>query len=150
MAVYAGQAKRKRTTLLIAVTTLVVGLVLGGAIGRATAPTIADKIAEGRAAGRDLVTALHVLPLEYSQAQSGSEGTALIGDTVQRSVARLNSALDAAPWLGPAQRRSATQAVQSVTAAAGRKVPPAQFQTIVDKAAATVAAVFGLPSPSPG
>jgi hypothetical protein len=150
MAVYGGQAKRKRTTVLVAVATLAVGLVLGVVIGRATAPTIDDKVADGRAGGRDLVSALQVLPLEYSQARSGSEGTALIGDTVERAVARLNPALDDAPWLGPAQRRSATQAVRSVTAAADRKVAPAAFQTVVDKAAATVSGLFGLSPPSPG
>jgi hypothetical protein len=150
MAVYAGQGKRKRTTSLIAVATLLVGLVLGLVIGRATAPTIDDKIADGRAGGRALVTALQVLPLEYGQALSGSEGTTLIGDTVQRSVARLNAALDGAPWLGAAQRATATQAVQSVKAAAAGKVPAPQFQTVVDDASAKIAAVFGLPAPSSG
>jgi hypothetical protein len=150
MAVYAGQAKRKRATYLIAAAALVVGLVLGILIGRATAPTIEDKIADGRAGGRDLVTALQVLPLEYQQAQSGSEGTALIGDTVERSVARLNDALDGAPWLGPAQRRIATQAVQSVKSAATQNVAAAQFKSTVDQASSQIAQVFGIPAPSPG
>jgi hypothetical protein len=150
MAVYGGETKRRRTANLIAVATLVVGLVLGIVIGRATAPTLGDKIADGRSGGRDLVTALQVLPLEYSQAQSGSEGTALIGDTVQRAVSQLNAALDGAPWLGLAQRRTATQAVQSVKTAAGERVPAAQFQTVVNKAAATIAAVFGVPASSAG
>lgn len=150
MAVYAGQAKRKRATWLIAAATLVVGLVLGILVGRATAPTIEDKIADGRAGGRDLVTALQVLPLEYEQAQSGSEGTALIGDTVQRSVARLNDALDGAPWLGPAQRRIATQAVQSVVSASTQNVPAAQFKNTVDQASAQIAEVFGITVASAG
>jgi hypothetical protein len=150
MAVYAGQAKRKRAGYLIAAATLVVGLVLGIVIGRATAPTIDDKIADGRAGGRDLVTALQVLPLEYSQALSGSEGTALIGDTVQRSVARLNSALDGAPWLGPAQRTTATAAVKSVKDAADRKVPAVVFERVVSGAATTLSEVFGLPASTAG
>jgi hypothetical protein len=150
MAVYAGQAKRKRATYLIAAATLVVGLVLGIVIGRATAPTIEDKIADGRAGGRDLVTALQVLPLEYQQAQSGSEGTALIGDTVQRSLARLDAALDGAPWLGAAQRRIATQAVQSVRSAATQNVPAAQFKSTVDQAASQISEIFGITTSSPG
>jgi hypothetical protein len=150
MAVYAGQAKRKRATYLIAAATLVAGLVLGILIGRATAPTIEDKVADGRAGGRELVTALQVLPLEYQQAQSGSEGTALIGDTVDRSVANLDGALDGAPWLGPAQRRLATQAVQSVKSAATQKVAAAQFKSTVDQASSQIAQVFGITVPSPG
>ncbi len=149
MAVYAGSAKRKRTTGLIAIATLVLGLVIGLAIGRATAPAIDDEIADGRKGGRELVTALQVLPLEYGQALSGSEGTALIGDTVGRSVARLDAALDGAPWLGPAQRNQATAAVQAVRVAANNKVPPAEFQTIVDSSSRTIQTVFGLPA-SPG
>ena len=150
MAVYAGQAKRKRTTVAVAVAAVVVGLVVGLLIGRATAPTIDDKIADGRAGGRELVTALQVLPLEYGQALSGSEGTTLIGDTVDRAVARLKPALDGAPWLGAAPRRTATQAVPSVRTAAADKVPAAQFETAVGQASATIATVFGLPAPSAG
>jgi hypothetical protein len=150
MAVYAGQAKRKRATYLVAAGALIVGLVLGIVVGRATAPTIQDKIADGRAGGRELVTALQVLPLEYAQAQSGSEGTALIGDTVQRSVARLNSALDGAPWLSVAQRRIATQAVQSVVSAGTQKVPAAQFKNTVDQASSQIAQVFGITVASAG
>jgi hypothetical protein len=148
MAVYAGSSKRRRTTYLIAAATLVAGLVIGLLIGRATAPTIDDKIAEGRAGGRDLVTALQVLPLEYSQALSGSEGTALIGDTVERAAAKLDLALGDAPWLGPAQRNQATAAVQAVRVAARNKVAAADFQTVVDSSARTIQTVFGLPAGS--
>jgi hypothetical protein len=150
MAVYAGPSKRKRTTSLIAAATLVVGLVIGIAIGRAAAPSLDEEIAKGRDGGRALVTALQVLPLEYGQALSGSEGSSLIGDTVDRSARRLGAALDGAPWLGPAQRREATAAVAAVKAAAAGKVPPARFQTVVDRSAATIQAVFGLPSSSAG
>ncbi|MEA2154530.1 MAG: hypothetical protein QOE11_670 [Solirubrobacteraceae bacterium] len=145
MAVYAGAGKRKRSTILIAVATLVVGLLAGIATGRATAPSLADKIADGRNGGRDLVTALQVLPLEYSQALNGSEGTTLIGDTVNRSAGQLRSALDGAPWLGPAQRSAATAAVQAVRAAAASRVAPARFQSVVNGSAAKIQAVFGLP-----
>lgn len=150
MAVYAGAGKRRRATSLIAVAAAIVGLVVGIAIGRATAPSVDDKIADGRQGGRDLVTALQVLPLEYGQALSGSEGSALIGDTVERSVRRLDTALDGAPWLGPAQRRTATQAVQAVRTAATNKVPPARFQQVVDSSSAAIESVFGLPASAPG
>jgi hypothetical protein len=150
VAVYAGGAKRKRTTSLVAVAAVIVGLIVGIAIGRATAQSVDDKIADGRKGGRELVTALQVLPLEYGQALSGSEGSTLIGDTVARSVSRLNSALDGAPWLGPAQRRTATQAVLAVRTAATNKVPAARFQQVVDSSSATIQAVFGLPASAPG
>lgn len=150
MAVYAGAGKRKRTTSLIAVAAVIGGLIIGIAIGRATAPSVDDKIADGRKGGRELVTALQVLPLEYGQALSGSEGSALIGDTVDRSARRLSAALDGAPWLGPAQRRTAAQAVQAVRTAATAKVPPARFQQVVDGSSATIQAIFGLPASGPG
>ncbi len=150
MAVYAGSAKRKRTTSIVAVAMLIVGLVIGVAIGRATGESVDDKIADGRSGGRDLVTALQVLPLEYGQALSGSEGTAQIGDTVQRSAARLKDALDGAPWLGPAQRNQASAAVQAVQNAAQNKVPARDFQAVVDSSSKTIEAVFGLPATSPG
>jgi hypothetical protein len=145
VAVYQGGGKRKRATILVAVATAIAGLVIGIVIGRATAPSVNDKIADGRKGGQELATALQVLPLEYGQALNGSEGTTLIGDTVNRALAQLNTALDGAPWLGPGQRRQATQAVQAVRTAATNKVPLKRFQTIVDSSSATIETVFGLP-----
>jgi hypothetical protein len=150
VAVYAGSSKRRRTTGLVAVAALAAGLVVGIVIGHASAPTVSDKIRDGRDGGRDLVTALQVLPLEYGQALSGSEGTSSIGDTVDRAAEQLPGALDGAPWLGPAQRRDATAAVQAVKAAAARKVAPPQFQAVVDRSSRTLDEVFGLPASAPG
>jgi hypothetical protein len=145
MAVYAGSAKRKRTTGVVAVAALVVGLVIGLLIGQATGQSVDDKIKEGRDGGRDLVTSLQVLPLEYSQALSGSEGTAQIGDTVARTSAQLKDALDGAPWLGPTQRSLATSAVAAVRTAAAKKVSAAEFQTVVDSSSRALQQAFGLP-----
>lgn len=145
MAVYAGQAKRRRTTGFVAVAAIVVGLVIGIVIGHGTAKSLDDQIKDGRAGGRDLVTSLQVLPLEYGQALSGTEGTAQIGDTVARAAAQLGDALDGAPWLGPAQRRAATQAVTAVRTAAAAKVPGPQFQNVVDSSSKVLETVFGLP-----
>ena len=150
MAVYAGPARRRRGSIAIAIGTLIVGLLIGIAIGRGTAKSLDDQIADGRAGGRDLVTALRVLPLEYEQASSGSSETGLIEDTVKRSTARLPAALDGAPWLGPAQRRSATAAVQAVQSAAVSKVPPKIFESVVASSTATLQSVFGLPASTPG
>jgi hypothetical protein len=146
MAVYAGSAKRRRTTSLAAIAALAVGLVVGVLIGRAVTPSMDDEVRSGRDGGRDLVTALQVLPLEYGQALSGAEGTAQIGDTVERASAQLDAALDGAPWLGPAQRRQATQAVAAVRAAAAKKVPPEDFQKVVDSSSQQIRAAFGLPA----
>ena len=121
------------------------GLVIGIVIGHGTAKSLDDQIKDGRAGGRDLVTSLQVLPLEYGQALSGAEGTAQIGDTVSRAAAQLGHALDGAPWLGPEQRRQATQAVQAVKTAAANKVAPAAFQTVVDSSSKVLETVFGLP-----
>jgi hypothetical protein len=145
VAVYAGTSKRRRTTGLVAAAALIVGLIIGIVIGQSTAKTFDEQVKEGRDGGRDLVTALQVLPLEYGQALSGSEGTAQIGDTVDRAVARLADALDGAPWLGPAQRTQATAAVQAVKTAAANKVAPAAFQIVVDNSSKALEAVFGLP-----
>ncbi|MEY2442142.1 MAG: hypothetical protein QOJ46_1568 [bacterium] len=150
MAVYATPARRRRTTIVVGVAALIVGLVIGIAIGRATATSLDDKIADGRAGGMELVTALRVLPLEYSQAFKGSSETGLIEDTVKRSTARLPAALDGAPWLGAAQRRSATTAVQSVQAAARARFAPARFEAVVAQATATLQTVFGLPASTAG
>jgi hypothetical protein len=145
MAVYVEPARRKRIAWGIAAVALVVGLAIGIVIGRGTATSIDDRIASGRSGGRELVTALDVLPLEYEQARSGSSETGLIGDTVDRSVRRLSSALDGAPWLGAAQRRTATAAVQSVRTAAARKVSPSEFKRVVARASRTLVGIFGLP-----
>jgi hypothetical protein len=145
VAVYAGSSKRRRTTILVAAGALLAGLVIGIVIGHATAPTLTDKIRDGRNGGRDLVTALQVLPLEYGQALSGSEGTSSIGDTVDRAAAKLTDALNGAPWLGPAQRGEAIAAVRAVRTAAGNKVAPPRFQAVVDRSSQTLEKVFGLP-----
>jgi hypothetical protein len=144
MAVYAGQSKRKRAAWLLAAAALAVGLVIGVVIGRATAPSLDSRIADGRAGGRDLVSSLQVLPLEYSQAISGGEGTAQIGDTVDRVTSQLNKALDGAPWLGPAQRRDATRAIAGVRTAARDKVDKGRFEATVASATNLISTVFGL------
>jgi hypothetical protein len=149
MAVYAGPARRRRAGIAIAVGALILGLVIGIVIGRGTAPTLDDEIADGRAGGRDLVTALRVLPLEYEQASTGSSETGLIEDTVRRAAARLPEALDGAPWLGPGQRRTATTAVQAVEAAARTSIPPKNFEGVVAHSTATLESVFGLPASTP-
>ena len=99
MAVYRGPERRRRASAAIAVAALLAGVLLGAVIGRGTATSVDDQIAEGRAAGRDLVTSLRVLPLEYRQASAGSSETGLIEDTVKRATGRLPAALDKAPWL---------------------------------------------------
>jgi hypothetical protein len=150
MAVYATPARRRRTTILVGVAALIVGLVIGIAIGRGTATSLDDEIAQGRAGGRQLVTAQQVLPLEYSQAFKGSSETGLIEDTVTRSTAQLSGVLDGAPWLGAAQRQTATAAVQSVRNAARSRLAPARFEAVVAQATATLQAVFGLPASTAG
>lgn len=150
MAVYATPARRRRTTIVVGVAALIVGLVIGTAIGRGTATSLEDEIASGRAGGSELVTALRVLPLEYSQAFKGSSESGLIEDTVKRSTAQLPHALGGAPWLSAAQRQTATAAVRSVQAAAIAKIAPARFETVVAHATATLQAVFGLPPSTAG
>jgi len=145
MAVYRGPERRRRATALIAVAALIAGLLLGALLGRVTAPTIDDKIAEGHAAGRDLVAALRVLPLEYTQASSGSSETGLIQDTVKRATGRLPAALDKEPWLDRAQRQEAATAVRAITEAANAKVAPARFEATTARSAATLQSIFGLP-----
>lgn len=137
-------------TVAIALVALVLGLALGLVIGHGTATSIDDQIAAGRDHGRDLVTGLRVLPLEYGQALAGSSESTLIEDTVKRATAQLSGALDSAPWLSPAQRRSASEAVQAVQAAARNKVPAGRFETIVARSTATLQSVFGLSASAGG
>ena len=145
MAVYRGPERRRRASVAIAVAALLAGVLLGAVIGRGTATSVAAPGAEGRAAGRDLVTSLRVLPLEYRQASAGSSETGLIEDTVERATGRLPAALEKAPWLDRTQRRTATEAVRAIEAAAAAKVPPARFEATTARSTATLQSVFGLP-----
>ena len=90
------------------------------------------------------------MPLEYRQAFTGSSETGLIEDTVKRSTARLPDALNGAPWLSTAQRRTATEAVQTVQTAARDRVPANRFETVVARSTATLQSVFGLPASTAG
>ncbi len=146
MAVYATPGRRRRTTVAIVAVALVIGLVIGAILGRATATSIDDQITKGRDGGRELVTALRVLPLEYRQALAGSSESKLIQDTVDRTVAQAGNALDDAPWLSGAQRRSTTSAVAQIRAAAQAKVAPKRFETVIARSTATIQSVFGLPA----
>lgn len=145
MAVYAGPARRRRSMILIAIAALAAGLIIGVAIGRASATSIDDEISAGRDSARELVASLRVLPLEYGQALEGSSETTLIQDTVDRSAAQVDIALDDAPWLTATQRRSVTNAVQAIRTAAGAKVPAPRFQAAIDRSTTTIQSVFGLP-----
>ena len=150
MAVYAGPGRRRRITIAAAAGALIVGLLLGFVVGKASAPSLDDKIAEGRDRGRDFVTALGVLPLEYGQAAAGSEGTGLIGDTVKRSTRGLAVTLDKQPWLGTLQRQAAESAVKAIETAAADKVEPKRFEAVVAQSTATLQSVFGLPVSASG
>jgi hypothetical protein len=150
MAIYHGPERRRRASVALAVGALVAGVLIGLAIGRATAPSLDDQIAEGRAAGRDVVAALRVLPLEYRQAAAGSSETSLIGDTVKRATRQLPAALEKAPWLSGAQRRTANGAAAAIEAAARAKVAPARFDAVTARSTATLQSIFGLPASSAG
>jgi hypothetical protein len=145
MAVYVPPGRRRRATAALVAGALVLGGAIGYPIGRASAPSIGDRIGRARGEGRALVTALRVLPLEYRQAAGGSSETRLIESTVRRSTEGLPRALDAAPWLGPAQRGAVTAAVAAVRAAARGHVAPAAFDAVVARSARAVETVYGLP-----
>ncbi len=143
MAVYVSPGRRRRRTIVAAVTALVVGIAIGVFLGRGTAGSIDDKVAATRSAAAAAAAGLSVLPLEYAQSFAGQGGGAT-ADTVQQAGARVTTAVADTPWLPDLQRARVAAAVRAMTEAARRKAQPAQFDRAVGDVQNLVVQLFGV------
>lgn len=149
MALYISAGRRRRTAIVAAIVALIVGLAAGFGIGRGTATGIDETVAAGRAAGRDFASSLRVLPLEYEQMASGSDGsTAGAADIIRRSLAAEPKALAAAPWLSDTDIAALDAKLDVLRDAPATNLSPDDFSKAVDEAAAEVERRFGVASTS--
>jgi len=151
MAMYIPLSRRRRNAALIAIATLVAGLIVGFVVGRSSATTASEAARDVRARGDELASHVAALTIEYDQA-IGADQTAGGTDTIQGGVLDaldlVDSDLDAligdAPWIGTAQATDLHAATTAVRTAATNKVAAAEFETVVDSAATTIRAIFGV------
>lgn len=148
MAIYVPDSTRRRRLIVIAGACLVVGLLAGGALGRATSPGADDAVAEVRERGRETVTALQRLPIEYEQAVAGEGGedAATMTSAVDRARATLDEAFAVLEVFGPASRAAADDALDALQESIDDGVPPSEFDAAIEAAIAVVRATFGLTS----
>ena len=148
MAIYVPDSTRRRRLIGIAGACLVVGLLAGGALGRATSPGADDAVAEVRERGRETVTALQRLPIEYEQAVAGEGGedAATMTSAVDRARATLDEAFAVLEVFGPASRAAADDALDALQESIDDGVPPSEFDAAIEAAIAVVRATFGLTS----
>jgi hypothetical protein len=140
-------SRRRRTTILIAIGAVVVGVVLGVLVGRSTAPSLSDQVNDARSAGIQFSAALRVLPLEYEKVYDNSGGQAGgAQDIVDRSLANYDAAVAAAPWITTDSRGPTDVAIDAVRRAPAENVLPAEFNQRIDDAAAAVETLFGVPA----
>lgn len=148
MAIYVPDSTRRRRLIGIAGACLVVGLIAGGAIGRATSPGADDAVAEVQERGRETVTALQRLPIEYEQAVAGEGGedAGTMTSALDRARATLDEAFAVLEVFGPASRAAADDALDALQESIDDGVPPSEFDAAIEAAIAVVRATFGLPS----
>jgi hypothetical protein len=146
MAMYIESKARRRTVILVAVLSLLVGGIAGYVVGSGSATSAGDVAATARTKGADAATALARLPIEYEQAVKASSGESsnTILEAIDNASSLLDDAYRAAPWLGPTLRQSPTDDVEALRAdvRAGASAP--QFQHDVDAAAAAIGIAFNL------
>jgi len=148
LAIYVPDSTRRRRLIGIAGACLVVGLLVGGALGRATSPGADDAVAEVKERGRETVTALQRLPIEYEQAVAGEGGedAATMTSAVDRARATLDDAFAVLEVFGPASRAAADDALDALQESIDEGVPPSEFDAAIEAAIAVVRATFGLTS----
>lgn len=144
MALYISAGRRRRTTIVVGIAAIVVGIALGFLLGRGTATTIDDRVTEARDAGRKFAASLRVLPLEYEQAVTGDGEAGGADPIVRRALAGEQAAIDAAPWLGDAQIAALRSQIDDVRNAPERDLTPEDFAASVEDAVAVVEATFGI------
>ncbi|MEA2827786.1 MAG: hypothetical protein QOG43_2225 [Actinomycetota bacterium] len=137
---------RRRTAILVAVLSLLVGGVVGYVVGSGSATSASDVAATARTKGADAASALARLPIEYEQAvkTSSGESSNTILEAIDNASSLLADAYRAAPWLGPTLRQPATDAVETLRADVRSGAPASQFQHDVDDAAAAIGIAFNL------
>ena len=152
MARYVPIARRRRNAALIAVATLFAGIALGWLIGKQSAPSVSAAVHDAQQKAADIAVQLQRLPIEYQQTINGSGD-----DTVQKAVlaplddvqADLTNAFDDAPWVAPAARARAQDAIAEVRQAAQDQVSADEFEQTVNAAADAIRSAFGLAANTP-
>ena len=152
MARYIPIARRRRNAALVAVATLFVGIAFGWLIGKQSAPSVSAAVHDTQQKAADIAVQLQRLPIEYQQTINGSGE-----DTVQKAViaplddvqADLTNAFDDAPWVAPAARARAQDAIAEVRQAAQDRVSADEFEQKVNAAADAIRSAFGLATNSP-
>jgi hypothetical protein len=114
--------------------------------GRATSSGVDDALATVRGQASDAAIALQRIPIEYSQAVTGSggESTRTITEAIARARDELDRAWADAPWFGPAARRPVDATLSALDRAVAAHVSPEEFQADVDTAVRAVEAAFGV------
>lgn len=151
MALYMPASRRRRRLVLGLVAALVVGGVIGALIGRGLAPSLGDRVGDVQEQARAVGSELRAMPINYEKERAGSaefRAGGGVADALDRAHAELQSALDAAVWLGPSARSEAETAFTAVVDARRRRVPPTRFDAVVQRSADRIDAVFGIDSPS--
>jgi hypothetical protein len=146
VAIYVPPSRRRRHLVALVALGLLVGLLAGFAIGRATSSGVDDALATVRGQASDAAIALQRIPIEYSQAVTGSggESTRTITEAIARARDELDRAWADAPWFGPAARRPVDATLSALDRAVAAHVSLEEFQADVDTAVRAVEDAFGV------
>lgn len=144
MALYIPAGRRRRRTIALTATALLIGLVAGGLVGRASAPSVEDRIHSVQVDARRTAAGLRVLAL-HDQAGAiatqtpGGGGAELV---LARTRIELERSFARAPWLARAQRDQLLLALDALRATPDRG--GATFGAAADALAANIEHAFGV------
>ena len=152
MALYIPASKRRRRSIVVGVSALLVGLVIGLLIGRLAAPSVGESVRAKQNDAEDLIARLDGLQLEYQQTGGGAAGAADARqgsiDAVRDLVADSAQLVQAMPWVPASERTAVVAAVRVVQTDVEQGVPAGQLTTAVGQAEVGLRAAAGLASPS--
>lgn len=151
MAVYMQGSRRHRITAAVGAATLLIGFGIGYLVGQGGATSASDVAAAARSKGEDAATALQRLPIEYEQAVASSSGesSTTITKAIDEAASLLDDAYAAAPWLGPALRQPALDAIEVLRQDVVAKAPIHTFAQHVTDAVNAISAAFNFPTSNP-
>jgi len=127
MAVYMSAGRRRRSTALVAVGGLVLGLLVGVLLGRGSAPTVRDRIRSVQTDARATAAGLRVIAIhDEAGGTAGTAGAATGGGTdlvLARTESELRTEFKAAPWLTVAAKNALLDRLSKLQATTDKTAP---------------------------
>ena len=147
MALYISSGRRTRRTVVVAIVAAGLAFLAGWVFGRQQVPSVTSQVASAQSQAEEIAIGIERLDIEYEQAITSGGGDSVAAGVIaplDELRGALQSAMDDAPWLAPADRADLLDSLASVRSAANAGVSLEEFQTAAQTAGSNVRQTFGI------